>query len=213
MHPLETIEKEGFRAYLFADEDPTKPTDWDMFGTLISWHRRYVFEQDGPKAGFAHGQDFLETARKEGYIYIPVGLHDHSGITLYEGTGPHAMDGGGWDSGQVGFYYVTEQKALKEFPRPSGVPRSKWPNPKSAVAKELREKVLKLLRSELETWDQYVRGDVYYYRIDGPEGETHDSLGSVYGYDYALSEMKTALDGAIKHEREQAALCAQACAL
>ncbi|HMM80505.1 MAG TPA: hypothetical protein PKC65_10830 [Pyrinomonadaceae bacterium] len=47
-------------------------------------------------------------------VIIPVGMYDHSGYTFYEGTGPHAFDSPGWDSGQVGFLYVTKDRLRKE---------------------------------------------------------------------------------------------------
>lgn len=47
-------------------------------------------------------------------IIIPVGMYDHSGYTFYEGTGPHAFDSAGWDSGQVGFLYVMKDRLRDE---------------------------------------------------------------------------------------------------
>lgn len=47
-------------------------------------------------------------------VIIPVGMYDHSGYTFYEGTGPHAFDSAGWDSGQVGFLYVTKDRLREE---------------------------------------------------------------------------------------------------
>lgn len=210
---LETFEKEGFRVELCQDPNPESPKDWDQLGTLVTWHRNYCFEEDGRKR-FGSPQDFLAEAKREGWIYLNVAMIDHSGISLYEGSGAHACDPGGWDSGQVGFLYTTREKALREFgARPSGEKRIKWPNPKSAVAKKLTERVLEVLRAELQTWDQYVSGDVYYYVVYSPDGDVLDSLSGLYGWDYAKQEAQDALKNALKQEHEAQLSERSTCAL
>lgn len=174
---LETLEKAGYTARLCQDEDPMSPKEWNTFGTLVTWHRNYTFQEDGAKT-FGKSASFLETAKREDYVYIPVSMIDHSGISLYEGTGTHACDPGGWDSGQVGFMYVTKEKARKEYGR------------------QYMKKSLSMLRCELKTWNQYVTGDVYCYAIEDAGGEVIDSCGGFYGFEDAKAEMREALKSA-----------------
>lgn len=182
--PIETIEQEGFVARLYQDEEPESPKDWDQLGTLVTWSRDYYFDVDGQKR-FGEPSDFLEMAAEKGWVYLPVGMIDHSGISLYVGSSSHPMDFGGWDSGQVGFIYATPESM-----RLIGTPA---------------EEVEKVLAAEVEQWDQYVTGDVYGYVIDGPDGEHRDSCWGFYGLDYAKQEMKEQLRYVIEYERKEAA--------
>lgn len=185
---IETIEKGGFTARLFYDEDPQSPKEWDQLGTLVTWHRRYRFDQDGQK-DFNSPEDFLAIAKEEGWIYLPVAMYEHSGITLWVGKGPHAFDQQGWDSGQVGFIYATKESIEK-----IGTPA---------------DKVKEVLSAEVETWDQFVRGDVYGFVIEDAEGNDLDSCWGFYGFDYAKGEMKAGLDAVIQWEAEEMAKIAR----
>lgn len=49
-------------------------------------------------------------------------------------------------------------------------------------------------REKIEEYDSYLRGDVYEYIIEDPNGEIVESCCGFYGYDYAEKEMKQALD-------------------
>jgi len=185
---VETIEREGFVGKLYQDEDPSSPKDWDQLGTLVTWHREYCFDEDGKKV-FGSPQDFLERAGAEGWIYLPVGMIDHSGISLYVGSGAHVMDYGGWDSGQIGFIYTTP-KRIEEMGTP-------------------RDGVEACLAGEVETWDQFVTGDIYGYVIEGPsdgDSDSHrDSCWGFYGFEEAKREMVEMLDAAIRFEKKEEA--------
>jgi hypothetical protein len=190
MEAVETIREGGLVARLFQDEDAPKPSYSDQFGTLVTWHRNYCFEEDGTKR-FGEPSDFLLEAKRKGWIYLLVGMLDHSGITLYEGGQAHGMDPGGWDSGQVGFIYGSRERFIKYVDmRPV-----RW-----------RVRGLELLRAELKEWDQYVTGDVWGYTVETVDGEHYDSCSGFYDYDYALGEMKQALAHCVKGEQEAEAM-------
>lgn len=191
--PVDTIEKDGFTAKLYID-DAESPKSWDQFGTLVTWHRNYVFDEDGKKA-FGEPSDFIEQAKREKWIYLPVFMYEHSGISLSSGS-----FGDPWDSGQVGFIYVTREKMKEEYEK-HFKPRS-WAG-----------RARKLLRVEIHTWDQYVTGDVYGYVIENEDGDHDDSCWGFYGYEYAKAEMRAALDSAIEGERAANAFCNRDCAL
>jgi hypothetical protein len=57
-----------------------------------------------------------------------------------------------WDSCCVGFIYVTKEKILKEIANANEV---NW----TAIADEVIE-------NEMDTYDQYVRGEVYGFRLE-----------------------------------------------
>lgn len=52
----------------------------------------------------------------------------------------------------------------------------------------------KYLKSEVETYDQYLTGDVYGYVIEDKEGEELDSCWGFYGEEYCLEEAKSIAD-------------------
>ncbi len=56
--------------------------------------------------------------------------------------------------------------------------------------KSLKNKALKIAQGEVETYDQYLRGEVYGYKIDG-DG---DSCWGFYGQEECISEAKSIID-------------------
>jgi hypothetical protein len=76
----------------------------------------------------------------ENLVILPVYLLDHSGITI--STSSFSCP---WDSGQVGFIYVTKEKCMEE-----------------QVRFELAEDILK---GEIQTLDTYLTGDVWYVDV------------------------------------------------
>jgi len=82
-----------------------------------------------------------------------------------------------WDSGQVGFIYVERKDMLEEFG-------------KKRMSEQLREKAEEILRSEVEEYDNFLKGDVFYITVDrnDPErGEVEelDSCGGFIGQEWA----------------------------
>jgi len=97
-------------------------------------------------------------------LMLPLYLYDHSGITMNT-TGFSC----GWDSGQVGFIYVTKYQLKQEY----GI---------SKVMPIHWKKAEERLKAEVKVYDRYIRGDVYCYTIhDKNEDIVVDSLGGLYG--------------------------------
>ena len=133
------IEKKGVGNYIVVvehDPDPQSPADWDNFGTLKHWHNRYSFG-DG-KITTDEAEDL-----KADTIWLPVYMYDHSGCTLNT-TGFSC----GWDSGQVGIIYADKDQIKAE----------------GLVFEDL-EAVKERLRVTVETWDTFMRGEIYGYAV------------------------------------------------
>jgi hypothetical protein len=178
MQPVHAEEHNGFKLEVFQDTDPECPREWDHLGTMVCFHGRYSlgdkheWEQD--PQGF---RKWL--AGQRGAIILPLYLYDHSGITMNT-TGFHCP----WDSGQVGWIYVTQAAVLKEFGR-------------KRVSRKLRTRVENMLRAEVAEYDQFIRGDVYGYVLSTPckeceEPQEKDSCWGFYGFDYCLQEARRA---------------------
>jgi len=92
--------------------------------------------------------DIIDNTIKKYYIMLPLALYDHSGITMYVGSSSHSMDPGGWDSGQVGWIFVSQEQIRKEYG---------W----KVLTKKRIEKIKEYLANEVKTYDQYLTGCVY----------------------------------------------------
>jgi len=171
---------QGHSIKIYHDPDTENPREWSNLGTLICWHRRYRLGDshrfDSPeaflrdRAGVSDQSDLsmehLRDRAERKVVILPVFLYDHSGLAMNT-IGFHCP----WDSGQVGFLYVTLEAVRKEF----GVKR---------VTKALREKAEGILRGEVVSYDAYLGGRVYGYVIER-DGEEIDACWGFVG-DYEL---------------------------
>lgn len=180
-----------------TDENPESPREWDNLGTLCIASRRWDFGE----VQLAHDADSIEEAFRwhlaendltmDQVIWLPVYGYSHSGLTINT-TGYSCP----WDSGQLGYIYVSKKDALKEY----GGQR---------VGKKLSERVESCLKGEIETMNQYLTGDVYGYRIYEYVGDeedfqdedlsTHsweeiDSCWGYYGEKYCDDEAKAIVE-------------------
>lgn len=146
---------------IFIDTEPMSPREWDNIGTMVCWHRRYNLGDEQPCVS----PSVYELPDDEGRVFsLPLYLYDHSGITMR--TSPFRSQ---WDSGKVGFIYVTEERMKKEF----------------SATEDLEEKALKLLNGEVKTYDTYLRGDVWGFQIIKlceHCGSEEDVVDSCYGF-------------------------------
>lgn len=114
--------------------------------------------------------------KEQNLCIIPVFMYDHSGITI--SSGPFGCP---WDSGQVGFIYMTRETCEKHG--------------------ENFDRAEEILKSEIKELDAYLTGDVYSYTIweteeecdpteiyehldDFKDAGTYAGCGGFYDYDY-----------------------------
>ena len=180
----------GYTIKIRQDEMPPNPRkDWDNLGTMVCFHKRYILGDEGHglnSDNFNSWDDVYDYIKKEldGYIILPLRLYDHSGITMSTSTSYPYNDQ--WDSMWVGFIYITAKKIREEY----NVKR---------ISKKLKERVTGYLVGEVETYDQYLIGDVWGYEILDPEGnELDDSCWGFFGDKYCLEEAQGIVDWHIK---------------
>lgn len=185
MAMLEKIEKNGVVLKIYYDEDCPNPREWDNLGTMVCWHRRYNL---GDKHSYRDPDDFwaslaeeiigdpdkvermsfeqCEKVVRENAIILPLYLYDHSSLVMrtYPFNDP-------WDSGQVGWIYVLKEKVREEY----GVRR---------VTKKVRDRVIALLKAEVDTYSQWLEGDVYGFVLEDAKGNKIDSCWGFFGTDW-----------------------------
>lgn len=193
MKAVETKRIGKYEIEIFQDESPESPRTWDNIGTMVCFHGRYDL---GDKHYYRHedydGWEEMKQAIIENenvHTILPLYLYDHSGITMNT-TGFSC----GWDSGQVGWIFVSKDKVKKE-----GLDESK---------------VADYLVGEVETYDQYLTGDVYRFVVSevstcnhGHEHMTQaDSCGGFYGEDSCMEEAESIVNSLIKYDLHEEAL-------
>jgi len=133
------------------DSDPQSPREWDNLGTMVCFHNRYdLGDKHNYNSDDYSGWDEMKRAiiKNENVgVILPLYLYDHSGITMNT-TGFNCR----WDSGQVGFIYISKKKMLEEY-------GGKY------VTKKLKERVEKYLVAEVETYDKFLTGEVYGVKV------------------------------------------------
>ena len=140
--------KNGKTLEIVQDNNPDSPREWDNMGTMICFHGRYNL---GDKHNYDHrdysGWEEMETAiikNESPAVILPLYLYDHSGITI--STSPFSC---GWDSGQIGFIFVSKEKLRKEY----GVKRITKDIIQKALAARLR-----YVPDGLKDWARIKRG-------------------------------------------------------
>lgn len=240
---IERFEHAGLEVQIGYEEtdlehfNPRTADDGNL-GTMVCWHPDYAlgdfqlrenrgavgaeydhgWGRDG--AGFKsmrHLARYLELV-EHAVVVIPLYLYDHSGISISAGA-PNPFDNPrvrrddlgaslGWDSSLVGFIYTTPSRVAElcgsEYyvPADFGGDQAAW--------------LVKSLKCEVDVYDQYLQGQVYWYGI----GEDYDSLDECVGgflgggldadgkeldgLAYCIQEAKEAAEALAKARREEA---------
>ena len=187
---IETITiSSDIRVRIEYDSCPQNPMeDFDNLGTIAYLSRsRYIL---GNQAVSHEEMDEIAADIRSGKLVgMPVQAYVHSGVALKASlTNPYPDPR--WDSGQSGFVYCTREAAIKEFGN------------KVCTAK-VKEKALKLMAGEVETFSQYLNGEVYGFVIEQfveDEWQEQESCWGFYGLEYCMKEAALAA----KHYTEAA---------
>jgi len=187
MDTIEAITYKGYEINIHPDYHAESPREWDELSKLVLFHNRY----DLPNELNIDHNDFEGWEDMEAFIereYNPaimrrVSMYEHGGIALKLGA-PTCQ----WDSGYIGFMLVTKDDLREAF----GIKR---------ITKQYIEKAYNIMKAELETYDDYLNGNVYGYTIDGDDCE--DSLWGFYGYDHEESGLLYEAQSTIDYHLEQ----------
>lgn len=152
---VEVVDYKGYKIKIFQDDSPSDPREWSNLGTMICSHERYKLgdEQFNPDEfdGWGHLQRCLKEI-KGAVIILPLWLYDHSGISMK--TYPHGQYQN-WDGGKVGYIYCTAKDIRENF----GVEE------KCYISDKQMKRAEEILVNEVATYNEYLTGDVYGYKI------------------------------------------------
>lgn len=221
-------------------ENPESPREWDNLATMVYGHRRYILGDEEARNidCYNNWDEWLEdeilklNGGEDNVVWLPLYLYDHSGITMNT-TGFSC----GWDSGQVGWIYVTKDRLRKEtgytenelfstnkhrlpevgervkmlgregYGQVMEISKgiytvdfdyNKAPNHKDPnnikhlyhddITEVMTDKAYDILRGEVSTFDDYIRGDVYGYivekkvKCDCCGGVKYEHVDSCWGF-------------------------------
>jgi hypothetical protein len=176
--------KSGRKLQIIDDDNAESPREWDNLGTFACFHSRYDL---GDKVDFSFndfdGWDEMEEhiwKKEKAFACLPVYMYDHSGISL--SVDPFNCL---WDSGQVGFIYITKEKVKEEGYNAKQL-KSYFKVYPDKAGKTIKEFIEDFLKNEIEVLDQYVSGKVYGFKlIDSPDNnfsEEEREIDSCWGF-------------------------------
>ena len=119
----------------------------------------------------------LSLAKTES-VMLPLFLYDHSGLAMST-----ADYNDRWDSGQVGWIYVTKAEAAAELGLPPG---------------EVTEKAKELLTGEVAEYDSYLRGDCYGFQLYKGGAEVDSCWGFIGSPEDLKDDIESHLPGECK---------------
>ena len=179
----ETVDKKivnGYTVTVTYDEFPLDPMrDGDTLGVMLADHRNYTLGSDKNltadyepimnhfTGGFGDRKGIEVFARwmkiyGGATVVLPLTLYDHSGITMYAGSGS------GWDTTLVGVIFDTPERR-----QTCGVTDP--------------DKIEQLLREEVKIYASYLEGMVYAYTVTNDEDEVVWQDGSIFDSQEALA--------------------------
>lgn len=170
----ETIELEtGHKIEIWQDTHNESPREWISDSKFYTWHRRYCSPDE---------HDIREPmyVLPPNHVGIKVWMYDHSGCTYAAAdANPFHCP---WDSGQVGWIYISRADARKRL----SVQR---------LSQRHVDQIRDQLISEVKIFSEYVNGEVYGFTVYDKDGNELDSCGGFYGSDreYMIEQAKECL--------------------
>ena len=183
---IETITfQDGATLGIFYDQDPEDPRSWNDITKFFAMHRRNNWgdKHSYKESDFDGWTEFKATLEEDFNIAFisPVYAHEHSGVAFSTGD-----FGDKWDSGCIGFIFITKEEAAKYH--------GEHGQEKREMTQEEAEAIF---TGELEIYGEWCNGAVYGYVFTPPplatphcetcsckaEGEEEDSCWGFYGLD------------------------------
>lgn len=175
----------AYKYKIEQDEYSESPREWDNLGIMAFFHKRYSLGDDHNLSI----EDVREIEKSDDYVSLPVYMLDHRDICISSKTtfSEYYM---GLDSGQLGIIFVSKEDIRSKL----GIKR---------VTNRVIDRVINLLHSEVETYNQYVTGDVYSFVILDEDEEVIEFCCGFYGYNECKSEVESLVEYLTQHTPQQ----------
>jgi len=175
-------EYQGHNINVYHDTDADSPDTWsDEEVFLIYDHRQFFVERKGfePKEVF----ESIQAGKKlyKGYHVYPVYAYIHSGVCLSLGNNTYPFTDR-WDVSFSGFALVKREGSYT------------------------LKQAYKQAEGLIETWNQYLQGEVYGYAVEDLNGEEVESCWGFYGAPESsglLDDAKSIVDSMVKEEAKR----------
>lgn len=190
-NPYKTIEYKNHTIEIHPDDSPENPIkDWDMLAEYCCWHKKYDLGNSKRFGNHLGTPEELKNYAKETRsLLFELYIYDHSGISLSLSNSTYPFNDR-WDSGQLGYVLVEREQVLKKFG-------------KKILSKALQKRVSEIIKCEVETYNQYLCGDIYGYVVKNSDGEEIDSCWGYYGLNEVEIEAKSIVDYEVKKTVKQ----------
>ena len=174
MELIKKVKRNGKTLKIFTDEYPMDPRGNDNLTKMVCFHKRYNLgdtQTDYRQEAFESWDELKEEIieKEKPLVIKPLYMYNHSGITI--STEPFSCR---WDSGQIGWVYITNKTI--------DVCGTIIKNDETFA--QYKERLGEYLEDEVETYDQYLRGDVYLFELTDENGDEIDSCGGFFGDDW-----------------------------
>jgi len=180
---------------ILNDHYPESPRQWDNVTKMLCFHKSYRIgdEHDYKSTDYKGWQGFKKQLEKDFDIAVikPVYAYEHGNITV--STSPYDCR---FDSGQVGWIFVTKQKIRECY----GI--------KNVTKKHIQKAEINI-DLDMETYDQYLTGDIYGFEVvekktcetcGHTKEEIIDSCWGFYGEDVIKNGILDSLDELSRRE-------------
>lgn len=206
METAKTLSHKGYIIEIAYDSDPESPREWDNLGIMACWHGRGNYGDIQPKySSTDYMIQVMNEKQQRDNLYeniplekvqrmferdnlvIPIMAYEHGGITIraYDyGNFPDQQ----WDCGQLGFIHVSKDEIKQEY---------------GNAGKKNMEKARKCLLGEIETYNDYLTGQVYGFIVKDENDKEIDSCWGFYGLDYCIQEAKNSVEWEVKNRQEK----------
>lgn len=134
--------------YKIGDDHDLSDSMWDALADLCVKNNILTLEEIEEKDLFENRLG-LALQESENVAFRWISAYEHSGITISTSIGSYPYNDR-WDSGIIGFGFVTKEQHEKQC----------------GERKDWKRDALKIIDSEVETVDQWLRGECYQYTLE-----------------------------------------------
>lgn len=182
---VKVVRTKGHAIVIKYDKDADSPREWSNLGKLFLRTRS------------VNNQECTEDEMRSARVRVPVYKYEHSGIVLKASLNGNPFSCP-WDSCMAGYIVASAEDIRKEY----NVKR---------ITKKVVEKVVDVLEGEIDTYSQWIEGEVYgfeIYRVSDDvdddcveqEGEWVDSCWGFYSVEDAVADAIESIGSSVAEE-------------